>query len=115
MKTVAALVLAAITFAIVAFREWGYRQAHPYAHGVSAELIALGIAGAVVAVALATYVSQREESRRETEKALWRRLSELQQKIDGLNLSELELRELEQDLADADAEAEAQLTQPDGE
>jgi hypothetical protein len=81
MKTVYALIAAGITFAVVAIREIDYRQAHPYAHGVSGELIALGVAGAVAAFAVAAYVYRSDEARRTSERDLWTQIRTLREEI----------------------------------
>lgn len=81
MKTVYALVAAGVVFSVVGIHEYNYRAAHPYAHGVSGELIALAVAGAVVAFALAAYVFRTEEDRKRREAAVWERISGLQASI----------------------------------
>lgn len=61
MKAVWASALAGVIFVGVAIREWAYRSAHPHALGPSGEIIALAIAGALVAFSVAALAYERVE------------------------------------------------------
>jgi hypothetical protein len=82
-KTSWASVGAAALFVIVALREWSYRSGHPHAHGVSGELILLGVAGTVVSIAAAASTiageAAREQAARECVPDLSQPLDELKE------------------------------------
>jgi len=62
---------AGVVCVVVAGREFGYRHSHPYAIGPSAELIALAIAGALVAFSVAALAQHLHEREDREERAGW--------------------------------------------
>jgi len=84
---------AAAIFVVVVFREWAYRSNHPYSLGPSGELIALGVAGALVSIAAlvgAHLGAQREDA---TRSRMQRRLLELERQLTDLQGAWDDLRE----------------------
>jgi hypothetical protein len=99
------LTAAALVFLVVAWREWDYRRAHPYAHGVSGELIALSIASAVTACAAAFFIYRLSAQHGEADAGVLRTLAALQQQIgelreslDEFDLEAITLRQIEHDM-----------------
>lgn len=81
MRTVVALSVAGLIFAGVAIREEDWRHTHSYELGPSGYIVALAIAGAIVAFALAVWIYDRIEASERTERSLRERIAALEKRF----------------------------------